>query len=183
MINNSINLENEKLRKFEINLNPNLRVDINNLLFKDFCHSNQFAYISVDKIFRTISSFNILEFKYINQLFNIKIPKEMTEELWHFSQPLQHSSEKNIFQFNFLIVELNQFCSVERGYYQMNKNKIHINTFAWVDIINENKLPNIKLSKIVIPKVAVLEFYIDINFPADYKINYEKKSISEYSLF
>ncbi len=182
MKNNTIELEKDNLRKYEILLNPNLKKEFEELIFKQFCHNNEFAYINSDKIFRTISTLNIFEFDYRLQHFNVKLPKELSDELWHFSQPVCQSKAGNFYQFNFLIVNLKHFCTLENGFYQINKKRIPKNAVTWVEILQENDSYFENKSYLnIIPKIPVMKFKVASDFPKIFKVDYVKETLSLYS--
>ena len=97
------------------------------LYFKHLCEKNDYAYIRLEEIYRTLTPRSVLQFKYGFDRVPIKIPSEILEELREVCQPLDINGSPS-YVFDFLT------CKLNNEFYVDQDNVLPAENFHWVEV-------------------------------------------------
>jgi|WetSurMetagenome_2_1015567.scaffolds.fasta_scaffold523650_1 hypothetical protein len=115
-----------------LQLTNKLLGDFGELIFEHFCIQNQYAYINLETIYKTLTPQNILEFKLEFKRFPVKVPDIFVEEIRSFCIPTNHNVSEPSFVFDYLTISLNNF-QLENGLW-VQKQYLNCNALNWVEV-------------------------------------------------
>ena len=110
-----------------------LQGDIGELIFEHFCQRNQYAYITLDEIYSTFTSRQMLTFKYGDRRISVCVPDNTVNEIIEFSKPVNADEFKPNFVFDYLTVSLRTSFKKESDRYVQLPYLTH-KAFSWIEI-------------------------------------------------
>lgn len=124
---------------------PKLKGDFGELIFEHFSQKNEYAYISLEEIYNTLTPRNELVFRYGYKRILVRVPDELVEEIRLLCRPSNKKDLDPSFVFDYLTVSLKFSFKFIEGNYVMQPD-LSTKAFNWVEIkagkgvLSENQL-------------------------------------------
>jgi len=154
---------------------PKLQGDYGELIFEHFCIKNNYAYITLEAIYNTLTPKNILVFRHGYERICVKLPEDIVEEVRRICVPSNGHEEEPSFVYDYFTVSLNNsFKRIKGGYAQ--HSFLSRKAFHWIEVktgksqLTKNQKETIK--KITLP---LRVFRIETIMPD--KINLDWESV------
>ena len=158
----------------ELHLTPKLKGDFGELIFKHFSEKNNYAYISLEEIYNTLTPRNVLVFNFGYHRIPVKIPDEIVEEIRNISKPSNKKEHEPSFQLDFHTISLRYSFDYFDGKYIQLPHLTPM-AFNWVEIkTGKGKLSRNQKSLIGSTKIPLSIFRVKTEMPPKMEVNYDK---------
>lgn len=176
-IESNFSKDRNYVKPFELALSNTLQGDIGEVVFKHYCHKNKFAYIRLEKIFKTFRRDNKLEFKYQNQLITVEIPKEIADEVWDVSKPSNGKVDKPTYVFDYLTLCMDHYFENIEGVWIKNEKPFHKKAFSWTEIkTGESNLTENQSNWKTKTQIQLKIFRIKSDFSQSFQVFFENRN-------
>jgi len=161
----------------KLRVSKKLQGDYGELIFEHFSKQNNYAYITLEEIYRTFTPRNKLVFRYGYERIEVDIPDEIVEEVRSFCKPTNKKEEEPSFVFDYLTVSIRGCFSLnsKTGVTHQSRPPIR-KSFNWVEI-KTGKAKLSKNQKAYIEKslIGVSIFKIPIKLDGEIPVLWDKK--------
>lgn len=141
------------------------------LLFEHFCQKNNYAYISLEEIYNTLTPRNLLKLRFGDRRIPVRIPNNIVGEIREFSIPINQNEMKPNYVFDFLTVSL-KFSFLKENDKIKQQPFLTDKAFNWIEI----KTGKAKLSKSQREykeksRIGLRLFRIKTSLPTSFEVN------------
>jgi len=154
-----------------------LKGDYGELIFEHFSQQNNYAYISLEEIYNTLTPKNKLVFRYGRERIRVDIPEEIIEEIRKFSKPTNEREGKPYFVFDYLTVSIRSFFCIDKEKKCTVQNRPPKKIcFNWVEIkTGKAKLTKNQKKYMEEAKIPVSVFRIPVEIPDEIEVLWDPK--------
>lgn len=154
-----------------------LQGDYGELIFEHFSRQNNYAYISLEEIYNTLTPKNKLVFKYRYERIEVDLPEEIVEEVRTFCKPTNQKDKEPSFVFDYLTVSIRgcfAYDSEKDAHYQ---TRVPIKeSFNWVEIkTGKSKLTKNQKEYKEKAKISVCVFRVDAKIEEEIGVSWDSK--------
>jgi hypothetical protein len=149
---------------------------IGELVFEHFCQKNKYAYISLDEIYNSSATKNMLRFRFGDRRIAVRIPDDIAEEIHLFSVPINRDDYKPNYVYDFLTVSLLWSFTLTNDRY-IPKPYLSKKAFNWIEIkTGKAKLSLAQKRYKRESLIGVQIFRINTDLPQTFDVTWDRQS-------